>query len=416
MPFDEILRRSVDSLVNDLSSAVQAEREDAAMRARDAADATAAAALAQAQTAAEQRGLAAGREEGLTEGRRQGFNQGRQEGYEAGKRDGLKAGKDAGFENGKAEGYRAGKDDGFRAGKDEGFAAGKDEGYRAGKEQSYSAGRSENGTEGDAADRATGERLAEALRAIDRARSLSEILDTLASGAGREAPRAAVLLVRDSKLVGWRFVGFGAALERGTAFERPLTESGIIGEAVRSEAAIGGENSSSPPPPPFAEASADCERVAIPIAIGGEVIAALYADRGGADRDTRPARFAWRSALEMLASHAGRALEAVTAFRTAQLMTEAAGAPKPHGSPASSEGEHAARRYARLLVSEIKLYHGAEVAAGRRERDLGRRLGGEITRARALYDQRASSHGPGTADYFEEELVRTLADGDAGLL
>jgi flagellar biosynthesis/type III secretory pathway protein FliH len=414
MPFDEILRRSVDSLVNDLSSAVQAEREDAAKRARDAAEATAAAALAQAQTAAEQRGLAAGREEGLTEGRRQGFNQGRQEGYEAGKRDGLKAGNDAGFENGKAEGYRAGKDDGFRAGKDEGFAAGKDEGYRAGKEQGYSAGRSENGTEGDAADRATGERLAEALRAIDRARSLSEILDTLASCAGREAPRAAVLLVRDSTLVGWRFVGFGAALEQGTAFETPLTESGIIGEAVRSEAAVGGESSSASPPPPFAEASADCERVAIPIAVGGEVIAALYADRGAADRDARPARFAWRSALEMLASHAARALEAVTAFRTAQLMTEAA--PKPQGSPASSEGEHAARRYARLLVSEIKLYHGAEVAAGRRERDLGRRLGGEITRARALYDQRASSHGPGTADYFEEELVRTLADGDAGLL
>jgi hypothetical protein len=408
MPFDEILRRSIDSLINDLGSAVQAEREDAAKRARDAAEATAAAALAQAKTAAERRGIAAGREEGLTEGRRQGFNQGRQEGYEAGKREGFQAGKDAGFENGKAEG--------FRAGKDEGFAAGKDEGYRVGKEHGYSAGRNESGTEGDAADLKTGERLAEALRAIDRARSLSEILDTLASCAGREASRAAVLLVRDSKLVGWRFVGFGAALEQGTAFEAPLTESGIIGEAVRSEAAIGGESSSAASPPPFAEASADCERLAIPIAIGGQVIAALYADRGAADREARPPRFAWRSAVEMLASHAARALEAVTAFRTAQLMTEAAGAPKPSGSPASSEGEHAARRYARLLVSEIKLYHGAEVAAGRRERDLATRLGGEITRARALYEQRAASHRPGTADYFEEELVRTLADGDASLL
>ena len=400
MPFDEILRRSIDSLVNDLGSAVQAEREDAAKRARDAADATAAAALAQAKTAAEKKGLAAGREEGLTEGRRQGFNQGRQEGYEAGKRDGFQAGKEAGFEAGKAEGYRAGKD----------------EGYRAGKEHGYSAGKSESGTQGDAADLATGDRLAGAMREIDRARSLSEILDTLASCAGREAPRAAVLLVRDSKLVGWRFVGFGAAFERGAAFETPLAESGIIGEAVQSAAAVGGETSSAATPPPFAEASAECERLAIPIAIGGEVIAALYADRGAADRDGRPAPFAWRSALEMLASHAARALEAVTAFRTAQLMTETAAAHKPSGSPVSTEGDHAARRYARLLVSEIKLYHGADVAAGRRERDLATRLGGEITRARALYDQRASSHGPGTADYFEEELVRTLADGDASLL
>ena len=168
--------------------------------------------------------------------------------------------------------------------------------------------------------------------------------------------------------------------------------------------------------PPFADAPTGCERLAIPIAIGGQVIAALYADRGSVDRDARPARFAWRSALEMLASHAARALEAVTAFRTAQLMTEESAAPKPPGSFPSSEGEQAARRYARLLVSEIKLYHGAEVAAGRRERDLALRLGGEITRARALYDQRASAHGPAIADYFEEELVRTLADGDTSLL
>jgi hypothetical protein len=398
MPFDEILRRSIDSLVNDLSSAVQAEREDAAKRARDAAEASAVATLAQAQTAAEKRGLLAGREEGLTEGRRQGFTQGRQEGYDAGKRDGFEAGKEAGFENGKAEGYRTGKEEGFRAGK-----------LEAKNERG-------TGTEADTADLATGERLAEALRAIDRARSLSEILDTLATCAADEAPRAAVLLVRDAKLVGWQFVGFGTALEKGTTFELPLDESGIVGEAVRTEAAIGGASASTLTPPPFATASDEGERLAIPLMIGGQVIAALYAESGGIQGDVRPARFAWRSALEMLASHAARALEAVNAFRTAQLMSDAAGAPKPPGSPASSEGEHAARRYARLLVSEIKLYHGAEVAAGRRERDLTTRLGGEITRARALYDQRASAHGPGTANYFEEELVRTLADGDASLL
>ena len=51
----------------------------------------------------------------------------------------------------------------------------------------------------------------------------------------------------------------------------------------------------------------------------------------------------------------------------------------------------AAQRYARLLVSEIKLYHEADVVAGRRDRDLVRRLGGEIARARVLYDQRVPS-------------------------
>ena len=83
---------------------------------------------------------------------------------------------------------------------------------------------------------------------------------------------------------------------------------------------------------------------------------------------------------------------------------------------AIGDDDSAARRYAKLLVSEIKLYHSAEVAAGRRERDLGTRLGGEIARARTLYEQRVPAQVRAAADYFHEELVRTLAEGDARLL
>ena len=50
-----------------------------------------------------------------------------------------------------------------------------------------------------------------------------------------------------------------------------------------------------------------------------------------------------------------------------------------------SEDPEAARRYARLLISDIKLSHESAVLAGRRERDLVARLGGEIARARVLY-------------------------------
>ena len=41
----------------------------------------------------------------------------------------------------------------------------------------------------------------------------------------------------------------------------------------------------------------------------------------------------------------------------------------------AADGDVAARRYARLLVSEIKLYHESAVADGRRDRDLATRLG-----------------------------------------
>ena len=38
MPFDDILRRSLDSLVREIGSAVQAERDEAARRAKDVAE------------------------------------------------------------------------------------------------------------------------------------------------------------------------------------------------------------------------------------------------------------------------------------------------------------------------------------------------------------------------------------------
>ena len=56
------------------------------------------------------------------------------------------------------------------------------------------------------------------------------------------------------------------------------------------------------------------------------------------------------------------------------------------------------------------------VAAGRRDRDLTSRLGGEISRARVMYEQRVPSVVRDRADYFRDELVRTLANGDETLL
>ena len=314
MSLDEALKR-FEALSRELSSAVEIEREAAARSAREAAEASAAASLAEAEASAEQRGFTAGREEGLVAGRRQGFNQGHQEGYDAGRKDGYDAGRKDGFEAGTQEGYEEGQA--------KGFDSGRAEGYRAGQEEGHAAAKQEVGATSDAADLATAERLADAMRAIDRARSLTEILDTLASCAGRETPRAAVLLVRGERLRGWRFIGFGPALDEGNGFEMPLTDGGIIAEAVRSERSIATDSSKTAgTAPKFAESPHGVELLAAPIAVGGQVVAVLYTDRGSADPPAdRPPRFAWRPTLEMMASHAARTLEAVTAFRTAQSVT-----------------------------------------------------------------------------------------------
>ena len=71
-----------------------------------------------------------------------------------------------------------------------------------------------------------------------------------------------------------------------------------------------------------------------------------------------------------------------------------------------------ARRFARLLVSEIKLYNGVKVSEGRRNYDLYSRLAEEIDRSRKVYDKRVSPAVAARFDYFYDELVQTLADGD----
>ena len=75
-----------------------------------------------------------------------------------------------------------------------------------------------------------------------------------------------------------------------------------------------------------------------------------------------------------------------------------------------------ARRFARLLVSEIKLYNESKVDAGRKNRDLYERLKEDIDRSRQMYDERIAEDVRKSSNYFYDELVRVLADGNADAL
>src|SRR5262249_54121693 len=59
-----------------------------------------------------------------------------------------------------------------------------------------------------------------------------------------------------------------------------------------------------------------------------------------------------------------------------------------------------ARRFARLLVSEIVLYNERQVEEGRRQKDLYERLKEDIDRSRGMYDQRVSAKIRGATNYF----------------
>lgn len=88
----------------------------------------------------------------------------------------------------------------------------------------------------------------------------------------------------------------------------------------------------------------------------------------------------------------------------------------PARSPEDETRHEEARRFARLLVSEIKLYNEDEVDRGRANKDLHQRLKDDIARSLEMYEKRIPPEIRAEHDYFQEELVRILADGDPDAL
>jgi len=92
-------------------------------------------------------------------------------------------------------------------------------------------------------------------------------------------------------------------------------------------------------------------------------------------------------------------------------------APTPAAHPPEDHKAHEdAKRFARLVVSEIKLYNEAKVAEGRRQKDLYERLKEDIERGRQMYADRVPAPIRDSTNYFYDELVRILAGGDTAAL
>jgi hypothetical protein len=165
-------------------------------------------------------------------------------------------------------------------------------------------------------------RLTSALRTFDEATSLGEILDHLAQSACQESGRSAVFLVNGQKLRGWRALGFenGDPIV-GSDFEP--AEAGVVGQAVRLGVGQQHRNGDDARLPSFASAAGPRDAVALPVQVGGSVIAVLYADSARTDTSEDPE---WLDTIDTMTKHAGRVLEAMTVRQAAALWTPRHGA------------------------------------------------------------------------------------------
>jgi hypothetical protein len=248
-------------------------------------------------------------------------------------------------------------------------------------------------------------RLPEALRAMDAARSLSQTLEALLQHASGIAGRAALFLINGDRLKSWKTVEIpeiDVQSVESSINGRDLLASAIqLGRTVAASADL--------PAPPFARLQKDRPAVAVPFMIGGRAVAVLYADTGAHEPSA-----GWAEGVELVTRHASTIAALRAATRTLEVLR--GDAPDSALADGAGNGEESARRYARLLVSEIKLYNEGAVRAGRQQRDLRHRLREEIDRALRLYEERVPPAVGAREQYFHQELVQTLADGDPSLL
>lgn len=165
-------------------------------------------------------------------------------------------------------------------------------------------------------------RLLDGIRALDGGTSLTEVLDALTHSAAKEAGRAAMLVVKGERLVGWRTVGFGAYDADARVLESTTADTGALAAAVNTgrPAMVGAGSVLTAPA--FSEAPADRPGLAVPLLVAGRPVAVVYADPGAL-----AAPIGWTSPVEVLVRHAARCLEGLAVHRAAARPAARVGAP-----------------------------------------------------------------------------------------
>ncbi|HVN20349.1 MAG TPA: GAF domain-containing protein [Dongiaceae bacterium] len=113
---------------------------------------------------------------------------------------------------------------------------------------------------------------------------------------------------------------------------------------------------------------------------------------------------------------AAEVVEVAASAASASAAAAPAADPFAGLSAEDADTHRKAQRFARLLVDEIKLYNQAKVNEGRRNKDLYDRLKEDIEKSRATFQKRYGNTAAASGDYFQREVVRSLAEDDLSVM
>ncbi len=188
------------------------------------------------------------------------------------------------------------------------------------------------------------------------------------------------------------------------------------------------EQSTLPPPPKAPPDKSDAEEESA-AAGGAEAVAAEETDEVEAEELIEPTGKAAAAAealggeQEEVADELEGAEEADEEVQEEELVEAAADETEEEAAGEEEKEEkdfevlrEEALRFARLLVSEIKLYNSEVVEEGRGTADIYDRLRHDIDRSWEMYERRAHPSVRSEEDCFDAEVVRILASGERKLL
>jgi hypothetical protein len=275
-----------------------------------------------------------------------------------------------------------------------------------------------------------------AICSIQQSHAQADILSGLLDGVAKFSSRSALFVVRGTALAGWQARGFTDDNIRG------LSIDGSKGLAAR---AINDRASSSAPAAEFESSFAqkhgtpwDGNSTVFPLIVKDKIAAILYCDSGreaGHETDYSAVDILTRFTCLWLEHAAGKKSVTSGPEATARDVHDpAAGTRSPSSGaiaakpvdamasasthiPAEDQDLHnKAKRFAKLLVDEIKLYNQSKVAEGKQNRDVYKVLREDIEKSRATYEKRYGSTQVASAKYFDSEVLRILADNDRSLM
>jgi hypothetical protein len=225
------------------------------------------------------------------------------------------------------------------------------------------------------------DRLSAAFDRLGTASNADQALEALADGLRDQGSRVALFHVRGQTLEGAYQNGFDIETDISKVVI-PLTIDSVFNAAITADQVEVFDTSELPEHALLPFGGTPSSGLLVPISVGGEAIAVLYADDGGNGSDGSVAERA-------------RIADILRVYAVA-LLDKLAGDLKALGE---------LRAYAKLLLNEVEHMYDGDVAAGKKAAEIQNRIRENVDCARQIYAQRVEVEGPAAAPLLEEQLM-----------